>query len=164
MSEHFTSEQLSDLRTYAAEHRFVDSACAMSLIAEVERLRAKCDELTINGFSAQLKQLDSLRTENAMLKDVVAGYAGSGQRIQDLSDDVGLLEATNKDLSAEVERLRASLAATDELCREWRDAESKRAAEVERLRAERDGATPQQRLRSREPWSPREQGGGPSGP
>lgn len=77
------------------------------LRAEVERLRAKCDELTIDGFSAQLKQLDSLRTENARLKDVVAGYAGSGQRMQDLSDDVGLLEASNKNLAAEVERLRS---------------------------------------------------------
>ena len=37
----WTSEQLSELRAYAAEHRVVDSDCAMSLIAEVERLRAE---------------------------------------------------------------------------------------------------------------------------
>lgn len=78
--------------------------------AEVERLREKCDELTINGFSAQLKQLDELRKENARLKDVVAGYSGSGQRIQDLSDDCGLLEECNKKLIAEVERLRGERA------------------------------------------------------
>ena len=37
----WTSEQLSELRAYAAEHRVVDSDCAKSLIAEVERLRAE---------------------------------------------------------------------------------------------------------------------------
>lgn len=41
----WTSEQLSDLRTYAAEHRVVDSDCAMSLIAEVERLREQGNDL-----------------------------------------------------------------------------------------------------------------------
>lgn len=91
----------------------------LELIAEFERLRAKCDDLTINGFSSQLRQLDDLRKENARLKEVVAGYHGSGQRIQDLSDDCGLLESTNKALGAEVERLRHA------------------DAEVEQLRAER---------------------------
>lgn len=53
MSEHFTSEQLSDLRTYAAEHRFVDSACAMSLIAEVERLREMLREVANSGVQLE---------------------------------------------------------------------------------------------------------------
>ena len=39
----WTSEQLSEFRAYAAENRVVDSGCAMSLIAEVERLRAELD-------------------------------------------------------------------------------------------------------------------------
>lgn len=82
------------------------SNAVLEVCAEVERLRAKCDDLTINGFSSRLRQLDDLRKENARLKEVVAGYHGSGQRIQDLSDDCGLLESTNKALGAEVERLR----------------------------------------------------------
>lgn len=82
---------------------------------EVKRLRAKCDDLTINGFSSQLRQLDDLRKENARLKEVVAGYHGSGQRIQDLSDDCGLLESTNKALGAEVERLRHADAEVERL-------------------------------------------------
>lgn len=106
----WTNEQLADLRTYAAEHQTVDSACALSLIAEVERLRKKCDDLTVDGFQAKLKQLDEAKNEVRRLKEVVAGYFGAGQRIQDLSDDCGLLEESNKALRAEVARLRGERA------------------------------------------------------
>lgn len=45
------------------------------------------------------------------IKRLRACYSGSGQRIQDLSDEVGLLEETNKKQHAEVERLRAEVRA-----------------------------------------------------
>ncbi len=48
----WTSEQLSELRAYAAEHRVVDSDCAMSLIAEVERLRAERQKVADTLWSA----------------------------------------------------------------------------------------------------------------
>lgn len=97
-----------------AVHKLVNALHAAD--AEVERLREKCDDLTVNGFQAKLKQLDEakkeverLQAEVKRLKEVVAGYFGAGQRIQDLSDDCGLLEESNKALRAEVERLRALL-------------------------------------------------------
>ena len=98
-----------------AVHKLVNALHAAD--AEVERLREKCDDLTVNGFQAKLKQLDEakkeverLQAEVKRLKEVVAGYCGSGQRIQDLSDDCGLLEESNKALRAEVERPRGERA------------------------------------------------------
>lgn len=54
-----------------------------------------------------IDEIERLQSDVKRLKEVVAGYCGSGQRIQDLSDDCGLLEESNKTLRAEVERLRA---------------------------------------------------------
>ncbi len=62
----WTDEQLADLRTYAAEHRTVDSACALSLIAEVERLREK------HGLAAKLFDVADAEVKRlrALLRDV----------------------------------------------------------------------------------------------
>ncbi len=125
MSE-ISKDALNSIRFRCEARMPFQASEVLPLIAEVERLREKCDDLTVNGFQAKLKQLDEakkeverLQAEVKRLKEVVAGYFGAGQRIQDLSDDCGLLEESNKALRAEVERLRGERDQALAMLAEW---------------------------------------------
>lgn len=120
---------------------------ARILIAEVKRLRKKCDDLTVSGFQAKLKQLDEARAEverlraelDAVLSDWNAIVKASGSPTNGAA--IGHVAA----MRAEVERLRPLLEEREIVRRLRADLEYERqlhrdaAAEVKRLRAALSG-------------------------